>query len=48
MKEAKKLIELCEKKSLYGAVDFHKRYDTANQLIADDRNKKKIGNLYMQ
>ncbi len=45
VKEAKKLIELCEKKSLYGAVDFHKRYDTANQLIADDRNKKKIGNL---
>ncbi len=45
VKEAKKLIELCEKKSLYGAVDFHKRYDTANQLIADDKNKKKLGNF---
>lgn len=39
------LIDLAESHNCYGAVEFHKRWDKANLLIADALKEKKLGKL---
>ncbi len=43
--EAKKLIRLCEKNKVYGAVEFHKRYDEANLKLKEFIAGGKVGDL---
>jgi len=45
VKEVKELIRLAEEKNIYGAVEFHKRYDEANLKIKDIISKKEIGDI---
>jgi D-galacturonate reductase len=35
LKEAKELVRISENLNLYGAVEFHKRYDRANKMLHD-------------
>ena len=35
VKEAKKLVSLAKKQNLYGAVEFHKRWDRQNRILHD-------------
>ena len=39
------LVNLVNQKNLYGAVEFHKRYDTANLLIRQQLEDGKIGEI---
>jgi len=43
VKEVKELIELQEKKCLYGAVEFHKRFDRANLKLKEVIRQGKLG-----
>jgi len=43
--EAKNLIRIANERKIYGAVEFHKRWDKANLLIKDAISKKRIGEL---
>jgi predicted dehydrogenase len=43
--EAKKLIAMADGKSLYAAVEFHKRYDKANIMIRDKFKSGDLGEL---
>ena len=43
VKEAKKLVSLAKKQNLYGAVEFHKRWDRQNRILHDLFQK---GNLW--
>jgi predicted dehydrogenase len=41
--EALSLVELCERENVYGAVEFHKRYDPANQVLKRDLSSGELG-----
>lgn len=43
--EALTLIQLAQKKSLYGAVEFHKRFDEANLLLKQVFQEGRLGEL---
>ena len=43
VEEAKKLIELAESKELYGAVEFHKRWDKQNLMLRDALRNGRLG-----
>lgn len=43
VREAKKLIALAQRHSVYGAVEFHKRYDYANLKLKDIVSEGRIG-----
>lgn len=43
IEEAKKLIDLAVKKNIYGAVEFHKRWDKQNLMLRDTINSGRIG-----
>jgi len=45
VEEGEKLIELANKRSLYAAVEFHKRWDKANLMIRDRVQKGDLGDL---
>jgi len=46
--EGKELVRLAEKKDLYAAVEFHKRWDKANLMIRDAIQSRRIGDpLYI-
>jgi len=45
LKEAKILVDLAEERSLYAAVEFHKRYDKANLIIRDRFQSNQLGDL---
>jgi D-galacturonate reductase len=45
VEEGKKLINLANKRSLYAAVEFHKRWDKANLMIRDRVKKGDLGEL---
>ena len=45
VKEAMELIGLAEKKKLYGAVEFHKRWDRQNLLLRDSFKSGQLGEL---
>jgi len=45
VKEAKKLVDLAEERSLHAAVEFHKRYDKANLMIRDTIQSDVLGDL---
>jgi len=45
LKEAKRLVDLAEEKSLYGAVEFHKRHDKANLMIRDRIQSNQLGDI---
>jgi predicted dehydrogenase len=45
VKEAVKLIKLAESKNLYGAVEFHKRWDRQNLLLRDSFKSGQLGEL---
>ena len=45
VKEGKKLVELAKERSLYAAVEFHKRWDKANLIIRDRVKKGDLGEL---
>lgn len=45
LKEAIKLTDFAEKRNVYGAVEFHKRYDEANLKLRDVINEGKIGDI---
>ena len=44
IKEAKDLIKLAEDKNLYGAVEFHKRWDRSNLMLRDIFQSGRLGN----
>ena len=41
--EAKTLIELAKKKNVYGAVEFHKRWDKQNRILLDEFQNGNLG-----
>ena len=43
VKEAKELIDLAEKMNLYGAVEFHKRWDKQNLMLRDIFQTSRLG-----
>jgi len=43
--EAQKLVDLAEERSLYAAVEFHKRHDKANLMIRDRLQSDQLGDL---
>ncbi len=43
VKEAKELIDLAEKMNLYGAVEFHKRWDRQNLMLRDIFQSHRLG-----
>ena len=43
VKEAKDLISLVKKKNLYGAVEFHKRWDRQNRILRDEFQNGNLG-----
>jgi predicted dehydrogenase len=43
IKEAEKLIKLANEKPLYGAVEFHKRWDKQNLMLRDSLRDGRIG-----
>jgi len=43
--EAKDLIYLCEKHGVYGAVEFHKRFDRHNLKLKEGLHSKKFGEI---
>ena len=43
VKEAKDLVELAEQKNLYGAVEFHKRWDKHNLMLQDIFQSGRLG-----
>ena len=43
VEESKKLISLANQKKLYGAVEFHKRWDKQNLMLKDKINNNEIG-----
>lgn len=45
LQQAKKLAQLAERKKVYAAVEFHKRYDEANLKLKDVVSSGKIGEL---
>lgn len=45
LEEGRKLVDLCDECDTYGAVEFHKRWDHANQLIRDKVQSGDIGEL---
>jgi D-galacturonate reductase len=45
VKEGMKLVKLAEERSLYAAVEFHKRWDKANLMIRDRVQKGDLGEL---
>jgi predicted dehydrogenase len=45
LKEAKKLVDLAKERSLYAAVEFHKRYDKSNLMIRDRLQSNQLGDL---
>ncbi|MBL8014196.1 MAG: Gfo/Idh/MocA family oxidoreductase [Candidatus Omnitrophica bacterium] len=44
-KEAKEMIQAAQKNQVYGAVEFHKRFDDANLKIRDMFSQGKLGDL---
>ena len=44
--DAKKITKKFKERELLGAVDFHKRYDAANQILKKEYLSQKIGSLY--
>jgi D-galacturonate reductase len=45
IKEGNELIELARKNNVYGAVEFHKRWDEANLIIKDAVSNNDLGDL---
>jgi D-galacturonate reductase len=45
VEEGRKLVKLAEERSLYAAVEFHKRWDKANLMIRDRVQKGDLGEL---
>ena len=45
IQEGRELIELASKNNIYGAVEFHKRWDEANLMIKDAINNEELGDL---
>jgi predicted dehydrogenase len=45
IKEVRQLIRLARQKKVYGAIEFHKRYDEANLKLRDVINEGKLGDL---
>lgn len=45
LKEAKSLEALANKRKVYGAVEFHKRFDEANLKLKDLINSKNLGDI---
>ena len=43
VEEAEKLISLAKKNNVYGAVEFHKRWDRQNRILRDDYQAGKFG-----
>tara|TARA_Y100000590_G_C15726241_1_gene1015348 strand:- start:1002 stop:2174 length:1173 start_codon:yes stop_codon:yes gene_type:complete len=43
LSQAKSLVNLCEKNNVYGAVEFHKRWDKQNLILKDKFDQKIIG-----
>lgn len=44
-KEGRELVEIAEKASLYGAVEFHKRWDRSNLILKDTIQSGELGSL---
>jgi predicted dehydrogenase len=45
LQEARQLIALAEKRRLYGAVEFHKRFDEANRIVRRLFHEGRLGTL---
>jgi predicted dehydrogenase len=45
MEEGRRLISLAEERHLYGAVEFHKRFDEANLIVRRMVNEGRVGTL---
>jgi D-galacturonate reductase len=45
IEEGRRLVELADERSLYAAVEFHKRWDKANLMIRDRVQKGDLGEL---
>ena len=43
MDEAEKLVSMAKKNNVYGAVEFHKRWDRQNRILRDEYQAGKLG-----